>query len=409
MKILQINATYGIGSTGRNVMETHRYLEKNGHESYVAWGILTTERKNENIFRVGNLIDHKWHALMMRITGKQGYYSRCATKKLCKKIESIQPDIIHLHNLHSNYICLPILLNFLADRNYPVAITLHDCWFFTGGCYHFVMNNCDSWKENCDKCKFYTCQALSSNRAKMFQVKADAFRKISCLGVIGVSDWITQEAKKSILKDSLLVQRIYNWIDQEIFKPVDTHDIRQALEIGNKKVVLGISQAWSRRKGLDEMLHLAEELIEEAIIILIGSIDKKIKLPQNVRALGYVKDAKELAQYYSLADVYANPSGMETFGKVSAEAMSCGTPVVVYNNTANKELVRSGCGLVAQNENTEDFVKCVRQILSETKARYTGHCISHANQEFHMEKQLAKYCEFYTKLLRGREERKTDE
>lgn len=399
MKVLQINATYGFGSTGRNVQEMEQYLKKNDHQSYVAWGSVTTEQDNPNHIRIGNWFEHKMHAVLTRFTGKQGYYSRRATIKLCKKIEEISPDIIHLHNLHSNYICLPVLFDFLVENNYPVVITLHDSWFFTGRCYHYYGRKCGEWEKFCRECPMHKLYEFTCNESEMLKMKKNYLQRIDKLGVVGVSDWITNEAKKSILKDSHVILRIYNWIDGDVFKPVDASSLRKALAIGERKVILGVSQGWSYNKGLEEMIHIAQHLNDEVIVILIGDIDKRNILPNNVITVGFVAEAEELARYYSLADVFVNPSKMETFGKVTAESMACGTPAIVYENTGCKELIKENCGMVAQNDNVGDLLKCVNSVLNQGKETFSQHCITYVKENFDMEKQLQKYCEVYEKLI----------
>ena len=103
MKILQINAVYGFGSTGRNVAELHEYLKRNNIQSYVAYGEKKCE-DNDEIFYIGNEIDHKIHGMFSRLFGKQAYFSKRATKRLCKRIDEIAPDVVHLHNVHANYL-----------------------------------------------------------------------------------------------------------------------------------------------------------------------------------------------------------------------------------------------------------------------------------------------------------------
>ena len=174
MKVLQINATYGYGSTGKNVQEQHEYFLSKGIDSYVAYGIIGDN--NERIFQIGSVFDHKIHALMSRITGKQGEFSLAATRKLLSKIDQIKPDIVHLHNLHSNYIHLPTLLEYLGEKDIATVLTLHDFWFFTGRCYHYLYDKCDRYKENCGKCPYlkrerawfdYSAQMLKEKRKSL--------------------------------------------------------------------------------------------------------------------------------------------------------------------------------------------------------------------------------------------------
>ena len=93
MRILQINAVYGVGSTGVIVRDIHELCLEKGIESYVAYStsnILPGEIKNG--YKIGNKLDKKLHALLCRINGKQAYFSRGSTKKLIKHIKEIKPD-----------------------------------------------------------------------------------------------------------------------------------------------------------------------------------------------------------------------------------------------------------------------------------------------------------------------------
>ena len=82
MKVLQINALYGFGSTGRTTKELDCELQKNGIESIVA--VTKTEELRDNIYVIGNKLDWKLHAFMSRLTGKQAYFSKKELKFLKK-------------------------------------------------------------------------------------------------------------------------------------------------------------------------------------------------------------------------------------------------------------------------------------------------------------------------------------
>lgn len=228
------------------------------------------------------------------------------------------------------------------------------------------------------------------------------FSEIKKLGVVGVSDWITQEASHSILKNAKKVCRIYNWIDQDIFKPTDTTPLRQSLQIAeDQPVLLGVSSSWSNEKGLPEMLMTAQAY-PDAQMILIGNTPQDIPWPSNIKRVGTVKDITKLAQYYSMADIFLNPSIQETFGKTTAEALSCGTPVVAYKTTACTELVGSDRGALVDLRNQAEFVSKVKEVLTQEKQSYTLACRKFSETYFEKDKNLNAYLALFEELVQER-------
>ncbi len=403
MKVVQINAVYGYGSTGHIVEDIHNVLQRENHNSYVFWATKCTEDglKDRQIFRIGNYVDHKLHAFMWRIKRNQGWNSNISTKLLCKKIGKINPDIVHLHNLHSNYINLSKLLDFCEKRNISTVITLHDCWFFTGYCTHFVnYNYCSQWKKGgCIDCPAVNNKMLKKSIKKQFDKKKRLFEKIEHLAVIGVSDWITDCGNTSLLKNAQILRRIYNWIDNELFSPQsNTYEIKKRLGIKkDQAIILGVSQGWGEQKGLLEFQKLSEYFARKATVVLVGEPHGFLST-ENLKFIGFTNNAHELAELYSAADVFVNPSRMETFGKVTAEALSCGTPVVAYNNTAMPEIVSDDVGVLVPDGNKTELINAVEKVLQRGKSWYTVSCRETAVREFNKSKQLEKYMDLYMEL-----------
>ena len=145
MKVLQINSVCGIGSTGRIATDIHNILIEQGHESYIAYG-REIAKNCDTAIRIGNKYDNYAHVLLTRIFDKHGFGSKKATKEFIKKIEELDPDVIHLHNIHGYYINIELLFDYLKEADKPVIWTLHDCWAFTGHCAHFDYIGCNRWK-----------------------------------------------------------------------------------------------------------------------------------------------------------------------------------------------------------------------------------------------------------------------
>ena len=336
----------------------------------------------------------------------QGYFSYFSTQKLISELDELKPDVVMLHVLHSNCMNFPSLFAFLASKHIATVVVLHDCWYYTGHCCHYTSAGCDKWKKECGKCP----QIHQWNKSWFFDFSKKAladkktwFGSLQSVGVVGVSDWITEEAKKSILKDAAVIQRIYNWIDLETFRPRDTRDLRKQLGITeNEKVLLGVASAWGERKGLQEML-LAAKSMPDSKVVMIGKMPENVEIPENMICAGLVRDPVKLSEYYSMADVFLNPSVQETFGKTTAEAMSCGTPVIVYNTTACTELVGPGCGEVVDNMAAHEYLNTVREYLKKPKD--SDSCRQFAEKNFAYHDLCCQYTELISRLYLSCERR----
>lgn len=381
MKVLQINSVFQYSSTGRIVDELHDSFSNSCLDSFV---ICTNwDDKLNNIYKVGTKLEGKTHALATRLFGLRGSFSWFSTIHIIRLIKKINPDIIILHNLHNNYVHVPKLLEYIAHNNIKTIWVLHDCWAYTGGCTHYTIHGCSAWLEGCPKCKFKN-KALDSwffnTSAKLYKDRVRLFGAIDNLSVVGVSDWITNEAGKSFLKDSAKrIRRIYNWIDLETFYPRNAQLQRKKLSISEDKfIVLGVAQTWAEDKGLSHFLNIAKAL-PEVTFVMVGNLSQEV--PSNVIPVGVLSNVQLLAEYYSMADVFVNFTQQETFGKVSAEALSCGTPVIVNNNTACPEVV-GDCGFIIDNNDEKACIEAIHHIREVGKNSYSDKCINRAKSLF---------------------------
>ena len=382
-------------------MELHKYFQKKGIESYVAYGIENTDTSNDmNVFRIGNTIDHKLHAIAYRLDHMQGMHSTKATLNLLRKIEKICPDVILLHNLHSNYIHIEKFMLGINQLHIPVVIVLHDCWFFTGGCYHYTNQKCDKWKNSCINCEIYGIKAYQK-----YNINLSIMKQVHPV-IIAISKWLEDVAKQSLLKEQCEIYRIYNWIDRSVFYPRKGEKVKKKYGLYGEKIILGVSTAWSTEKGIEEMQQLAEEM-PGASIILVGKQNISAKYPPNVKCINFTESKDELAELYSVADVFVNPTKQETFGLVTGEALSCGTPVVVHNTTACPEFVTKFTGIIIDEQ--KGITRAVQEILD--RIEYYGttfikdKCIEFAEENFDMVQNIEKYIEVLRKVTENNEAR----
>lgn len=376
MKVLMINSVSGYGSTGSICVDIALELESQGHECYIAYGQIS--RGYDKEFKIGTKIENHLHNIGSRLFGKQGYFTRSGTEKLVDFIKFYNPDVIHLHNLHGNYLNLEVLFEYLIAAKKAVVWTLHDCWAFTGKCAHYTDAACYKWKTECHSCPqvhTYPPSLFLDRSQEMYMDKKKWFTSIENMTIIPVSNWLATEAKESFF-NKYPIQTIYNWVDHSVFKEYINTDfaINYAIDTSKFTIVL-VSAGWSVTdvKWIDA-LKLASIIDNDMQILMIGKVADTTVLPSNIKHIPYLDSKEELAKAYSVADVYIHLSTEDTFGKVIAEAMSCGTPAIVYDSTACPEIVDQNCGYVVQKRNIPQILTAISKIKENKKAFYTTNC-----------------------------------
>lgn len=398
MRILQVNAIYGSKSTGTIVKDIDLLLQSESHESYVAFQKSTEVPTNG--YKIGNKLDYKIHALLTRLLGKQGYFSIASTKKFLKYIDKIKPDIVHLHNLHSNYINLNMLLEYLAIKNIHTVITLHDCWFFTGKCFHYQVANCNKFKDSCGDCPLLKNDVPSwffDPTAQVLSDKKKLFNNIKSLTVVGVSNWISSEAKKGIFKDKDVVT-IHNGVDINIFRPTSSK-IREKLGLKDEFVILGSADKWLNPLNRQVFNYIISNITPEMKIVIFGcNKDQQKQLPESVIGIGYITDRNEMAKIYSMADVFVNLTLEEALGLVNIESLACGTPVITYESGGSPETISERTGIVITKGDKEALLKAILKIKDRGKTFYEQKCLNHVEKNFIVEDRYKEYVDLYNEI-----------
>jgi glycosyltransferase involved in cell wall biosynthesis len=362
LKILHINSG-NFGSTGSIMMNISETAQKKGHTSYVSYANSRTNNKKkiDNGILIGSVIERNVHLKLAYHTGLNGSFSVLSTKRFLQKVEEINPDIIHLHNLHNCYINLKLLFDYIKKKEINVVWTLHDCWAFTGQCPHFTMAKCEKWKTQCHECPQYKEYPASKTdmTKKMYTFKKEWFNGVKNLTIVTPSQWLANKVNQSFLKE-YPVKVINNGIDLNIFRPI-TSDFRNEYKLYDRKIILGVANPWSKGKGLDIFIELARRLDESYKIVLVGLSSEQIKnLPYNILGLPKVNSTQELVGIYSSADYFINPSIEETMGLVTVESIACGTPAIVSSFTAVPEMLNSESGVIIENYSVEDFYNAIK-------------------------------------------------
>ena len=355
------------------------------------------EQFSDTHYKIGGAIGKTEHILLAKLTGRHGCYSHFATYRLIQKIKQVQPDVIHLHNIHGWYLNWKMLFDYLKIASIPVVWTLHDCWPFTGHCPYFTVEKCSKWKTGCFECPLYRQYpgCFLDDSKKQYALKKACFSGVPDMTVVTPSQWLADLVKQSYLSNYHTVV-IHNGIDLTKFKPVKS-DFREKHNLEEKIVLLGVAFDWSPRKGIDDFRRLAEELPEKYAIVLVGVSDAAAKeLPERIVTIACTQSQKELAEIYSAADLFVNPTLEDNFPTVNLEALACGTPVITYQTGGSPESLTESCGRVVPYKDYE-ALKSVIFEMKEAKTTMSQACIERA-QLYGRDNAYKKYISFYKEV-----------
>ncbi len=366
------------------------------------------------------------HVALARLTDRAGFFSRPATRRLVKQLKAFQPDLIHLHNLHGYYLHLPTLFKYLKEYDIPVVWTLHDCWAYTGHCaYYTTARNappvqaarrrarqetvgCDRWTAGCGQCVLkhsYPASLLLDQSARNWKDKRDLFCGMKHMVLTTPSEWLMGEVKRSFLKD-YPVYVLPNGVDLSTFAPCADgrfmEDVARSYGldgIGDKKLVLSVAAVWDERKGLEDLIQLAQALGPDYCVAAVGLDEYQIAaLPHHsvmgVRRTGNVHD---LCALYTAADVYVSASHEETMGMTLVEALACGTQVICYDATAMPEIVTDKVGEVVPLGDADALAQAVRRLCEHPMA--SEDCWARA-AEYEASKRFQAYIRLYENMYR---------
>lgn len=396
MKVVEINA-YDCGSTGNIMLNIAKVSEKYGIDVYTfSSSRLSAGTDYSRHCYIDSVIDYRIHMVMGMFFGYELEFSYLATKRLIRELKKISPDIIHLHNTHGWYLNHKIFFDYVNKNNIRLLWTLHDCWSFTGRCPHFQITGCDKWKTGCGGCvydsKLYPASYWADRTKRNYNKKKRLFTSVKRLTFVTPSGWLSDLVKRSFLK-GYDVKVINNGINLSVFKPTES-DFRKNYGLEDKYVILGVAASWGKRKGFDVFLELAKRFEDRFRIVLVGvSKEQKESLPPNIIGLEHTANQTELAEIYTAADVFANPTREDNFPTVNIEALACGTPVVTFNTGGSPEIIDETSGSVTDCDDIDSFEKEIRNVC-ENKPYSIENCLKRA-KKFDMVDKFEEYVRLY--------------
>lgn len=401
MKILQINQNYNQGSTGRIMREINDTIVSCGYDSFMLCAY-SLERV-PNLYVMETELPRKWagrkNELIQRLTGMSGYTAWRHSRKAMKWIEELNPDIIHLHNIHGDWINIRILFSTLKRINKPIVWTLHDCWSFTGRCSHFENIGCYRWKTGCYDCpdkKVYPRTYFFDFSKRMWTNKKALFTSPSEIHIVTPSQWLANYVKESYM-GKYNVSVINNGINLESFTRKQIWS--KYLPDKDKKIILGVASSWTPNKGILDFVELNKQLDPNKYqIVLVGLNSRQLaELPKGIIGVARTGSVVELAELYSNATVFVNPTYQDNYPTVNLEAIACGTPVITYKTGGSVESVPENVGVIVNKGDIIALKSAIEGVCNCN--RYNPElCREYATQHFGKKERYMEYLALYKSI-----------
>lgn len=395
-KIVQINTALNCGSHGRIVEQISHVGAGRGFDTTIVHGARYVNKSQFADIQTTTKNQERLNGIRSLLFDAHGLGLKCATKSLITKLEEIKPDIVHLHNIHGYYLNYQILFDYLAKSGVPVVWTLHDCWSITGHCSQFENYNCDKWKTQCHDCQYimdWYPKSLIDRSRRNFELKKQCFTSVKNMTIVPVSHWLEDKVKQSFLA-KYPIKVVNNGVDISSFRPSEASGKISS----NKFTILGVASNWDDDKGVQEFIKLSDNVYYQ--VVMVGVKDElKQKLPKSIIAVSRTNNQQELAEYYSLADVFVNPTYKDTFPTVNLEALACGTPVITYKTGGSPESITPETGIVVDKGDFEQLCTAIEVVRKNGKHCYSDSCRERAVKFYNKDDRFKDYIDLYENIL----------
>ena len=409
MKILHINTFDIAGGAARATYRLHKALQEAGIDSQILVQFKASLDKSviepqsnfqKLYFRLRQSFEILW--LLLYRKRIKSIFSPCwiPFSLLLKRMNALNPDIVHLHWVAGG------MLRFedIAKIRQPIVWTMHDSWLFTGGCH--IPRDCVKYQNQCGSCPHLASKSEKDLSRTLHLRKHKVLTKKPDIRVIGVSNWLTERAKKSSLLVNHQVYNLPNPINTKIFSPFDKATARglHNLPLEKKLILFGAMNANSDpRKGFKKLSQAFMYLSKDYELVIFGASEPRQpqEFKQKTHYLGHLHDDVSLRVLYSAADVMVVPSLQEPFGQTASESLACGTPVVAFAATGLLDIVDHKInGYLAKPYEPDDLAAGIEWVLSaENYAELCQNAREKVLREFDSKIVAKKYIELYQEVL----------
>ncbi len=320
----------------------------------------------------------------------------------------------HAHLMESRIVHLQMVqFGFFPHRLAPffaqrakVLWTFHDPWPLTGHCIHPAISSCDRWERGCGLCPNLNAEfRISCDTTRfLFNRKMRAWRDLP-FNIVVSSSYMEGLVRRSPIFSSTRLDKIPFGVDQSIFCPLDRSAARRRLGLPLDDFILFFRATRSEFKGYSALCRMLESLDPAGVTLVTvqeRGIFDSFKGRFRIIELGWIEDDNLLATVYAAADLFLMPSRAESFGMMALEAMSCGVPVLAFDNTALSETVDYGkAGLLLPDGDAEALLEAVKRLRADSGLawRVAQYGFLHATEHFSLEAHFDRTYSLYENCL----------
>lgn len=391
MRLYILTANWGKGGPGGIAADLYRVAGEEGWECRFAYGRETIP-EDVNSYKIGTSITPYIHAAGSMIFDNAGFVTKKSTRNLIEDINNFKPDVINLHNPLGYTMNIGILFDFFKKSALPVVWTIHDVWSITGHC---ITGMCSHWKEGCGRCpnkKEYPASFIFDRSKKNRIRKCECFSNVPNLRLVSPSKWLANLVSDTFM-NQYGIHVIPNGIDLNIFKPIQS-EIRSQYNLQNKIILLSVAGVWTKNKGAEYIYQLTKIMDDRFAFVMIGeNRDRELKENHRIIHIEHTTNRKQLAQWYTVADLFINPTMGDNFPTVNLESLACGTPVITFDTGGSGEAI-GDCGAVIEQGNVNALKEA---ILADDVRVSEDACILQASN-YEKKKRYLEYIRLFQSL-----------
>ena len=226
--------------------------------------------------------------------------------------------------------------------------------------------------------------------------------------VTTVSDALKVETYERI-ETTKPIETIYNFVDEEVFHPMDGSKLKQQFGIREDERVLIHISNFRKIKNIPDIIDAFMKVREAmpAKLLLVGDGPEKHRVMDKLRDMPYKSDVlflgkqENIAELFSISDLKLLLSEKESFGLVLLEAMACGVPGIGTNIGGIPEVIEHGTnGYLVELGDVDAVAQYAIELLSDEDklTQFRMNALDTVQTKFKSEKIIEQYEKTYEKL-----------